>query len=156
MSDLSELVASVTASENADRLIELTRYGGDLTATSVDTTVLNAIATEALAWFNDITTYDSTKPRHVLVARMRTLQLLWERTDNQEQVERIERRLAPLVARMRASRTVRSRTDTIYTRSEPTGVLRPPMDTKHFDGYRVTDSTNLPSTEFPDTESSGL
>lgn len=158
MSDVTELVTAITAGIPNDRLIELTNYGSSLSASTVNSTVLTTAATEAIQWFEEITTYDSTSGRHVLVARLKAEQLLWQRTDQRDEAERIERRLATLIARLRAARTVAPSTDSVYERSEPVDApIRPPFDRQHFDGYRVHDTQNSTSS-FPDleTEDSGL
>lgn len=74
----------VTTRYAAQELIELTRSGRDNTATTVDTTVGNAAATDIQAYFEILAgvVYDGTDARHVMVAVEGVVTLLRMRQKN--------------------------------------------------------------------------
>lgn len=143
MSDASDLATYLQAgSRNANRLVALTNYGTNTTATSVNSTVLEACCTEALADFSlQFTTYDGTKALHKRAAAVLTEILLYERSDDEGRAEALRARAAPMFARLASARTFEPVTDAHRIRVEPTSTEYLPFDDTHFDGYRIDDGT---------------
>ncbi len=136
--DIDNLATFVTANEHNQRLIELTQYD-DPDAIIIETTFLKAKCLEAIHWFQlEFKTFNSdiadlSNP-DMFVARIKTMQLLYEATDDRETAKEYEDQLVPLMQKKRTSRTLAPTTSSqIEPSSRQTG--KSAFDDDQFEGF---------------------
>lgn len=133
----TNLQTYITANEPEPTLAALTRFGESDTST-INTTILLEYCEAAIRQFEtDFLAYDATNyPVHQDVARYLVLRALWGRTHDANQVEEIDKKLAPLVKNLMRRRFM-PRTNETSIPTTPTPGRKPHWDSSTFDGYRI-------------------
>lgn len=143
MSDASDLATYIqTFPTMTRRLIIISNYD-DSTATTVDSTALEAFCTEALHYFAlYLGPYDATNyPTHKTIAKKILEAMMMADTDSRDVSESIKKAIEPFMEAFKRGRTLYPVTNAVRTPTTDDSTKAPEMG-KHgswLDGYRAKD-----------------
>lgn len=128
----------IQAREPANKLKQLTNFERSASATSIDTTVLEAFCTTAINTFeSQYTTYDpDTIPAHYDVAWYMAMMLLQEMAGENGHADEYRKKATALIPGLQKRRTMQPVTDSTWVPT-PRSSATPPFDDTFFTPFKA-------------------